>query len=97
MSDRIVIGLSEHNSNPCIRCGKERITSKTWKETVKNFIGSTIVTYTETVCPDSDCQKIVEKGLAVQKHKREKLEKDKEIRKLQLKKSQRNKKKTRNS
>lgn len=100
MSDTISIGLTQETSNPCIRCGKERIISKTWKESVKTFIGSTIVTYTETVCPDSDCQKIVEHGLAVQKNKREKLEKDKEIRKLQLKKSQKNlnsKKKNRKS
>ena len=47
-------------SNPCIRCGKERIDSKSWK--VK--IGTSIVTHTKTVCPDFDCQKILDKEVA---------------------------------
>lgn len=56
-------------SNPCIECGKQRIDGKTWKGTV----GTTIVTYTLTVCPDPKCQKIVEKGFAEKKEKSEQL------------------------
>ena len=44
------------DSNICTRCGKIRIVKKEWKETVN---GST-VTYSETVCPDTECQKIVD-------------------------------------
>jgi len=42
-------------SNPCIRCGKERIVVKTWKEK----IGNSVVINTETACPDPECQKKV--------------------------------------
>lgn len=42
-------------SNPCTRCGKERIVSKVWKEK----IGTSVVITTEKVCPDAECQKIV--------------------------------------
>ncbi len=41
--------------NKCIRCGKQRIISKTWKE------GN--ITYSTYVCPDSECQKVVEQEL----------------------------------
>lgn len=47
-------------SNPCIRCGKERIDGKSWKE--KN--GISIITHTKTICPDSQCQKLVDKAIA---------------------------------
>lgn len=55
-------------SSVCIRCGKQRIEAKSWTE---NLNGSDI-TYTQLVCPDDECQKIVDKQL---KEKREKIEK----------------------
>ena len=69
------------NSNPCTRCGKERILGKTWKEEVATFFGTSTVVHTDTVCPDSDCQKIVEEKLEIQKQKTEdiKLEKQKKL------------------
>jgi len=54
-------------SNPCPRCGKERIFVKTWKEK----IGYSTITTTETACPDKECQKIVVKGNKNQKDKYE--------------------------
>lgn len=42
--------------NPCIRCGKERIITKTWKEK----IGTSTIINTESVCPDLECQKKVD-------------------------------------
>lgn len=47
-------------SNPCVRCGKERIDGKSWK----GKIGISVLTYTSTICPDRACQKIVDKGIA---------------------------------
>lgn len=47
-------------SNPCFRCGKERIDGKSWKEKS----GISIVTYTKTICPDSKCQKILDQIIA---------------------------------
>lgn len=43
----------------CIRCGKERIITKTWSEKV----GESVITRTLSVCPDAECQKIVEDQL----------------------------------
>ncbi|MBI4039107.1 hypothetical protein HY384_04080 [Candidatus Daviesbacteria bacterium] len=52
-------------SNPCIRCGKQRLDGKTWK----GKIGSSTVTYTLTICPDAGCQKIVDQVTAERKEK----------------------------
>ncbi len=62
------------NTNPCTRCGKQRIESKTWTEDVDTFFGKSKITHTETVCPDPDCQKIVEEKLDAQKQKTENLQ-----------------------
>lgn len=52
-------------SNPCIRCGKERLDGKTWK----GKIGTSLVVYTLTICPDRACQKIVDQGIVERKEK----------------------------
>lgn len=52
-------------SNPCVECGKQRVNGKTWKEKV----GVTTIIHTLTICPDPDCQKIVEKAIAERKAK----------------------------
>lgn len=51
--------MSKSNNTLCIRCGKERILSKTWEE----HIGDSLITYSLFVCPDTSCQKIVDKKL----------------------------------
>lgn len=65
-------------SNPCVRCGKERIDGKTWK----GKTGVSPITYTQTICPDSQCQKIVDKGISDRKAKNAALLKAKEEAKL---------------
>lgn len=52
-------------NNPCIECGKQRIDGKTWK----GKIGVSIITYTQTICPDKACQEIVDKAIADRKIK----------------------------
>lgn len=47
--------MSKPYSNPCSRCGSERIILRIWKEKV---YGSTIVN-TEKICPNPECQKEV--------------------------------------
>ncbi|MBI1862719.1 hypothetical protein HYS00_01220 [Candidatus Microgenomates bacterium] len=49
--------MNQTYSNPCIRCGRERIVSKTSKERV----GNSVIVTTLTVCPDPACQKEVER------------------------------------
>jgi len=53
--------------NICIRCGKERITSKVWTE----MVGRALITNTQTICPDSACQKIVDEELTARREKSE--------------------------
>ncbi len=52
-------------SNPCIRCGKERVDGKTWK----GKVGASSITYTKTICTDPKCQKIVDQEIADRKAK----------------------------
>lgn len=74
-------------SNPCIRCGRERIESETWEETVTYDMGggTSILIHTKTVCPDSECQKIVEEELEIQRIKAESYEQGKGNRRTGLK------------
>lgn len=58
-------------SNPCTRCGKQRVDGKTWKEKVTNFFGTSVIIHTETVCPDKECQKIVEKTMEMARQRTE--------------------------
>lgn len=45
-------------TTPCIRCGKPRIFSRRWKERVDGK--GQILFHEEYVCPDHECQKIVD-------------------------------------
>lgn len=56
-------------SNPCTRCGKQRIVVKTKKERIN---GSLVIT-TMTCCPDSECQKLVDQQLKKDKDARDRL------------------------
>ena len=52
-------------TTPCIRCGKARILAKSWTEKIDGHTTS----YTQTVCPDPECQKLVEKELQKREEK----------------------------
>lgn len=67
----------QNYSNPCIRCGKDRIVSKTWTEQV----GLSLMTRTDTVCPDKDCQKIINHDLEEKRQKAEAIRNRKNIQK----------------
>ncbi len=55
------------NTSICIECGKQRIVVGTYEEKV----GNSVVVYKETICPDPECQKKVEKILAKELEKRQ--------------------------
>lgn len=65
-------------SNPCVKCGKERVDGKTWE----SKIGASSIIYTQTICPDPVCQKQVDKGIADRKAKTASMLKAKEEAKL---------------
>ncbi|MCL4353540.1 hypothetical protein M1615_03710 [Patescibacteria group bacterium] len=50
----------------CTRCGKERVIKSSYTEKLEK----TTVIYTVTVCPDPECQKLVEMGLVADEEKR---------------------------
>lgn len=52
-------------TTPCIRCGKMRVLKKKWTEK----INGSLTTYTMSVCPDPDCQKIVEEQIETKNEK----------------------------
>ncbi len=69
------------STNPCTRCGKERVFLREWVETVPSFLGDEVkVIHRENVCPDSECQKIVQAELDKQKKKRDELARNKDER-----------------
>ena len=70
-------------NNPCIRCGKQRIISKEWTEKITTAAGVSTVTYTESICPDPACQKIVLQQQAIALAKSELVKKNQEERKNQ--------------
>lgn len=56
-------------ASSCIRCGKPRVDGKVWTE----MAGHNLVTYTQTICPDAACQKIVDDELTARREKKEQL------------------------
>jgi len=60
--------------NVCIKCGKKRIVARTYKE----YVGLTLVTYTDMVCPDPECQKAVDEISAARKEKSDFLKRKRE-------------------
>lgn len=73
--------MTTKNTNPCTRCGKERIEGKKYKEEIATFFGTSTIIHVDTVCPDKDCQEIVEQKLEALKAKSDemKLEKAKKL------------------
>lgn len=55
-------------STVCIRCGKQRILFKKWTE--KSDRKGPSITYEVYVCPDSDCQRIVDQRFTEMREKR---------------------------
>ncbi len=54
-------------TNPCVRCGKQRIDGKTWVDET----GYSKITRVTTVCPDPECQAEVDKAIIAAKKVRD--------------------------
>lgn len=67
---------SSNLTNLCPRCNKPRVNGKTWKEEVATFSGISVVTHTQTICSDANCQKIVEEKWAIELAKSNKIKED---------------------
>ena len=63
------INMNSIHGNLCVRCGKQRIIVKTWKEQ----LGYSTITATMTACPDKECQKIVDANNKKQKARQDAL------------------------
>jgi len=76
-------------TNPCTRCGQERILLREWIEEIPTFGNKMLkIKRATNVCPDPECQKIIEVELAVQKQKRDKIKQSRELKVAQSKKDQ---------
>jgi hypothetical protein len=64
------------DTSVCIVCGKRRIIVASHEEK----IGNSTVIYKETICPDSECQKKVEKVLGKELEKRQLSAKNQQLR-----------------
>lgn len=72
--------MTNQNTSICTRCGKVRSVSKVWTEEVEVYGGVTVITRTTTVCPDPECQELVNKDLQKQTAAREEMKKEAELR-----------------
>jgi hypothetical protein len=71
-------------SNPCSRCGKERVLLRKWIEEIPTYNNKTTkVTRALNVCPDIECQKIVDADLTEQRRKRDKIKDEREKKQLE--------------
>ncbi len=59
--------MTTYDTSVCIVCGKRRIVVGTHEEK----IGNSTVVYKDTICPDPECQKKVEKVLNRELEKRQ--------------------------
>lgn len=79
---RIVFPLmNKAYRNPCTRCGTERVIIRIWEEK----IGGSIITNTQTACPDVACQRVVNREIKKQREKNAALRLRSEQRALQRK------------
>ncbi|MCR4324967.1 MAG: hypothetical protein NUV69_04755 [Candidatus Curtissbacteria bacterium] len=65
--------MQKQEFTECIRCGKIRIFQKKWKDRGENGKG-TLMTYEQSVCPDQECQKIVDAKFQEMRDRRELME-----------------------
>jgi hypothetical protein len=65
--------------NPCIRCGKDRIIAKEWKEKV----GNSVIICTTNVCPDAECQKVVDAQLKSKKDRFDAIQKNSQMKRAE--------------
>lgn len=72
--------MANKSTSICTRCGKERSVSKVWTEEIEVYGGISVVTRTMTVCPDPECQELVDKDLQKQAAVREEQKKEAELR-----------------
>ncbi len=72
-------------SSLCIRCGEMRLVSKKWAEKVRTPAGEFEVRHTETVCPNKECQELVDDILGERQLKKEEMALRKSARMAEIK------------
>lgn len=63
----------------CVRCGSKKIISKTWKETLETFAGTSELEISQIVCTNKKCQEQFEISLAQDMKKREEAKEKKAV------------------
>lgn len=67
---KIIVASTSYVDQPCPQCGSKRRISKTWKETIPTFTGTTTVKYSQIVCTNNVCQLAFDKQLLKDTQKR---------------------------
>lgn len=67
-----------YEDQPCERCGSKKRVSRTWKENIPVFGGTTEVKYSQVICTNPACQRAFEEKLRKEAEKREVLRLQKE-------------------
>lgn len=67
---KIIVARTSYVDQPCPQCGSKRRISKTWKEALPTFTGTTIVKYSQIVCTNNVCQLAFDKQLLKDTQKR---------------------------
>lgn len=62
--------MQSYIDQPCPRCGSKKRISKTWKETLPTFSGTTTVDCMQIVCTNDNCQAAFDKNLLEETEKR---------------------------
>lgn len=83
--------MQAKHSNPCTRCGQERIEGRKYEEKIATFLGTSTIFHVDTVCPDKECQEIVDEKLEVLRLKSEEMKLEK-LKKLEVAAAARKKK-----
>lgn len=71
MSKKITASFTPFLKEPCERCGRKKIISKTWSETITTFNGKSIIEHSQIACSDNICQKAFDAKLLEEAKKRE--------------------------
>lgn len=52
--------MADFATDVCNRCGSKKRISKTWRETLQTFSGTSILEMSQIVCTNEECQKLFE-------------------------------------
>lgn len=65
-------------TSPCDRCGSKRKVSKTWKEDLQTFAGTSVIEVSQIICTNKACQEEFERERAIEVKRKDEIRLKKE-------------------